>query len=675
MSVGKVIGLGSTILLVTGCQSWQYRDIDSLPPTAALPAASEPGKVEVRYFDGIGGATVADMTATPQYPDNPDEIAELNELERPTNRAENYGSFVRGFISPPATGEYRFFIYGNDEVQFWLSPTEQAADAEMTASTPAYTNVGDFSKYASQTSGLKYLTAGKRYYFQILHKEGSGSDHFGVAWEGPGIGQQIIGSQHIFSWGEPVYEDTVSSGEAYSLGYRVGFLDGTQGLSFNPDYPPLDNDQDGIYDNWEILHGLDPNNTADATSDPDGDFLAAADEFLIGTAEGNPDSDADGIPDGVEYAFGLDPLDQKDASYDLDGDGYSNLDEHLAGTELNNAEDAPVTAPEPQPEPTPEPTPEPEPEVTEPTYVAGFVAQYFSGRELNQLEATTIDRDVAFNWGQNAPIPELPTDQFSIRWNGIFTAPHSSGSNQYQFTVRTNDGVRLYANGQLVIDDWSEHAPRTFTYDRSLAAGEQLRLTVEYFENVGNAVAEYSATNLTTGEKLVTANTISSPDLTNPQSTDTDGDGIPDTWELSYGLNAWVADADDSNNNSQITNLEAYESGLHPYTLTSVSEPTTTEPETSAPPPTASEGSVTLSWTAPSTRMDGSSIALSEIDYYVINYGQNISSLSQSTNVDGAQTSYTFDGLASGTWHFTIRVVDTNGLTSAPSDPVSSTIP
>lgn len=674
MSVGKVLGLGSTILFVTGCQSWQYRDIESLPPTAAVPETSEPGKVEVRYFDGIGGTLVSDLTATTQFPDNPDVIAELTELRVPGSRADNYGSLVRGFITPPVDGDYRFFVSGDDETELWLSTSDQPEDARTIASVPRYASPGFYEKYSSQTSGLIQLSATNSYYFEIRHKEGSGGDHFEVAWEGPGLSQQIVNSAYISSWAQSLTGGTeVSGGESYSLGYRVGFLDGSEGLSFNQTFPPLDQDQDGLYDNWEIVHGLDPSDASDATSDPDQDLLAAADEFLIGTAEGNPDSDNDGIADGVEYAYGLDPLDSADASGDLDNDGYTNLEEYVAGTELKDADDSPAPAPAPEPEPEPETTPE----TGEIAYVTGFAGQYFSGTNFERLLAVQVDETVDFNWGNGAPIPESPDDNFSVRWSGIFTAPHASGTNDYEFSVRTNDGVRLYANGELVINDWSSHAPTTFTYNRSMNSGEELRLTIEYYEGTGTAVAQYSARNLSTNSNVDTASTIISPDMTQLASVDSDSDGIPDTWELQYGLNAWVPDADSVNNDSGISNIEAYESRLDPYTLTNVSGDSsqTTAPETSEPAPTETAGTVTLTWTAPSTRMDGSSIALSEIDYYVINYGQNVTNLDQSVNVGGGEDNYTFSNLKSGTWYFTIRVVDTNGLSSAPSEPVSAEVP
>ena len=668
------------MVFIAGCQGWQFQRVEQLPPPAAVPETSEPGQVEVRYYDNLDGAEIDTMTASAKFPDNPDEVGTLTSLEDPENRAEYYGSFVRGFIEPPATGEYRFYISGNDQAEFWLSPTDSPDDADLLAMTPAWTYVNEFDKYSSQTSPYISLESGKRYYFKVLQKEGFGSDHFAVAWEGPGISQQVIGSSHIYSYAEPAISDDQTNQEAYNLGYRVGYVDGTEGLTFNPAFPPRDQDQDGLYDNWEVANGLNPNDASDASSDPDGDLLAAADEFLIGTRENNADSDGDGLPDGVEFANELDPLDQQDAREDLDNDGYSNLEEYVAGTVINDANDAPTS---------PEPEPEPEPIPTDPSYIAGFGAQYFEGTSFNRFVLTDVNETVDFDWARGQPRPELPDDEFSIRWNGVFTAPHDNGTNDYRFTVSTNDGVRMYVNGQLVIDDWSPHPTETFTYERAMAAGEQINLTIEYFEGSGSAVARYSATNLTTGENLSTATTMATPEPSTSNSLDSDGDGIPDTWELRHGTSVWVADGDEVNNSEGTSNLEAYQAGLAPYTLaavetdgeptsdggagdtsTSPSEPDTTEPTS----PETGSGSVTLSWTAPLTRLDGSSIALSEIASYTIDYGQDANNLQQSVSVGGDRTSYSFDSLASGTWYFTIEVVDTNGLSSPPSSPVSTDI-
>jgi hypothetical protein len=85
-----------------------------------------------------------------------------------------------------------------------------------------------------------------------------------------------------------------------------------------------------------------------------------------------------------------------------------------------------------------------------------------------------------------------------------------------------------------------------------------------------------------------------------------------------------------------------------------------------------------LSWSAPSTRVNGERIPMGELDRYVIRYGQDRDNLDQTIFVDNAATdasmSYTVDGLGKGDWFFTIQVQDNKGLISEPSDIVSKQI-
>ena len=69
-----------------------------------------------------------------------------------------------------------------------------------------------------------------------------------------------------------------------------------------------DQDQDGMPDSWEEQHGLNPNDPADATLDPDGDFLSNLEEYQNACDPADADSDQDSLLDGWEVQYEFNPL-------------------------------------------------------------------------------------------------------------------------------------------------------------------------------------------------------------------------------------------------------------------------------------------------------------------------------------------------------------------------------
>lgn len=102
------------------------------------------------------------------------------------------------------------------------------------------------------------------------------------------------------------------------------------------------------------------------------------------------------------------------------------------------------------------------------------------------LKLTRTDTTVNFNYGAGSPDPSLPNDHFSARWTGEVQPP-TSGS--YTFHTSSDDGVRLWVNGQLLINDWTNHAQANDYGSIALTAGQKYDIRMEYYENTGNAVA------------------------------------------------------------------------------------------------------------------------------------------------------------------------------------------
>jgi hypothetical protein len=618
-----------------------------LPAPAALPEKSEQGYVDIWFYDNVSVSSVSDLAGLARFPDNPDEVLRLNRLEGPINRGDRYAGLVRGYITAPADGQYRFFVTSDDDGQFLLSDSTSPSEARVIASVPGWAGRGQFTKYSSQTSGNITLSSGQRYYFEMRYREGGGGDQFAVAWEGPGFSQAVIDGQYLssFSKGSQIYPDDAQSVAGYDLGYRVGFFDGKQAMPFAPAYPPLDNDQDRLYDNWEAFYGLDSTNPNDSNADSDNDILTNYDEFWVGSSPTNADSDGDGIPDGAEFAYGLDALDPTDAQADLDNDGFSNLEEYEAGSDLTDAADMPVPIA---------------------SFAPGVWAQYFSGWNFDQFVMARLESGLTFDWGYASPAPGLPDNQFSARYYTQFTPLHDSGERIYEIVINADDGVRVDFGGKRIVDRWS-YSSSPISVQITASSGQSYPFIVEYYDGVRSASLSVRFIDTVTGElqdlaKIFTA--LIAEDSRN-SSFDQDNDGIPDVWEYLQGTNVLTADASAVNNVSGITNLEAFQANVSPWTTEALGG-VVNPPQLLTP--AENQSSVTLTWTAPLTRSDGSSLALGDIKGYELSYGQQVGSLDTQVDISGQETRYTIENLNTGTWYFQIRTYDYNNLYSSSTE-------
>jgi hypothetical protein len=121
--------------------------------------------------------------------------------------------------------------------------------------------------------------------------------------------------------------------------------------------------------------------------------------------------------------------------------------------------------------------------------IAGWQGEYFGDRWLSG-EPVLIrdDANIDFDWGYGSPAPGIPADGFSVRWTR--TARLESGL--YRFTTRTDDGVRLWVNGHLLINEWYDQASRS--HSGTVYASGDVPIRLEYYENGGAASARLTWT-------------------------------------------------------------------------------------------------------------------------------------------------------------------------------------
>jgi hypothetical protein len=158
----------------------------------------------------------------------------------------------------------------------------------------------------------------------------------------------------------------------------------------------------------------------------------------------------------------------------------------------------PVCTATPRPTPTPVrtvivlptlvfPTAAPPVTATPAPAITDWRGEYFTNRDLSGAPAL-VRNDVSldFNWGYGSPAPGIPPDNFSVRW----TRTLNLSTGEYRFNARSDDGVRVWIDGQLLIDDWREQPVTTSTADRTLSAGPH-NFRIEYFEAYGEAQLQF----------------------------------------------------------------------------------------------------------------------------------------------------------------------------------------
>ena len=144
-------------------------------------------------------------------------------------------------------------------------------------------------------------------------------------------------------------------------------------------------------------------------------------------------------------------------------------------------------APTPTATPIP-PTPtsvQPTP-TAKPVQITDWRGEYYNGVNLAGTPKVRNDKRISFNWGYGSPIRGISADGFSARW----TRRLDFEARTYRFNVSVDDGVRLWVDGQLIIDQWNDGSLRTYSAERTMTAGKH-DVRVEMYERSGQATMTF----------------------------------------------------------------------------------------------------------------------------------------------------------------------------------------
>jgi chitodextrinase len=150
--------------------------------TNASGGTTPTGSITREYWTNITGSTIASIPTSTA----PTGTSSLTSFQAPTNWGDNYGTRIRGYIVPTVTGTYQFSIAGDNNSVLYLSTNDNPANKTQIGEVVDWVNELSWTQNSGQQSGQITLTAGQRYYVEVLHKEEGGGDHLAVGWKTPG---------------------------------------------------------------------------------------------------------------------------------------------------------------------------------------------------------------------------------------------------------------------------------------------------------------------------------------------------------------------------------------------------------------------------------------------------------------------------------------------------------
>ena len=481
-------------------------------------------KVLFEYWLDIGGTNIAnDLRSQCSYPDGPSQSELRDNLKSPVDWKDNYGLRARAYVTPPANGYYTFWVSGDDNCQLWLSTDDSAANAKLIAQVAGWTPAETWDWEASQKSGGILLTAGQKYYVEMLMKEGGGGDSVTAAWAGPTIGADpcVIAAEFLteFVTSSPAFCPNPANGATEWVSPLLQWKGAANAQMHNiffgttpdltaanmagmmpgpaPLFPITTALTPGATYYWRVdevaATGTSTGNVWSFTVMPvkahfpnpsDGVQFRKTNLTVSWTAGQNAVSHTlyGGTDKAAVAAGDASTLIAKIAETSIDTTPlqllpattyYWRIDETDAGGAVHPGDVWTFSTGDPQ---------------------AGAVAEYwdnmsFDGAPKVVKTAGTIN----FDWGgdvvpgTNSPDVNIPVDKFTCRWSAELQVPVTGTYTLYE---ASDDGTRLYLNGkQVAWGWWNRGTTEDATAPLDLVAGEKYQLVLEMYENGGGATA------------------------------------------------------------------------------------------------------------------------------------------------------------------------------------------
>lgn len=200
----------------------------------------------------------------------------------------------------------------------------------------------------------------------------------------------------------------------------------------------------------------------------------------------------------------------------------------------------------------------------------GLSADYYDNEDFTGLKLQRTDATINFGWGlfgnSSAPDALMGPDTYSIRWSGQIQPRYSE---TYNFHTFSDDGIRLWLDNRLIIDDWPNHAPTVDSGSITLLGGRRYDLRVEYHQHTGEALARLEWESPSQPLEVVPATQLYPARAAARVSIDSPQDGQGFVAPANVSLNATVSGGDAPVGKVRFfqNGVLLAEAGASPYTL------------------------------------------------------------------------------------------------------------
>ena len=206
------------------------------------------GKISREVWWNIGGVDLESLWNKEAFYQTADLQDQLDGgLESPVGIGSNFGQRLRGYVTAPVTGEYRFWLSGNDHAALWLSDGENKFSKRKLIHFRGTTGHRQWGKYRAQLSDVVQLEVGKRYYVEVQQKEGGGGDHVSVGWS-------YAGGNGLVNWAREAGALASQSSTGYG-GVAARAIDGNTSGDYNTSTITHTLNQIGNW--WQVDLGVD----------------------------------------------------------------------------------------------------------------------------------------------------------------------------------------------------------------------------------------------------------------------------------------------------------------------------------------------------------------------------------------------------------------------------------